>query len=75
MNKRTDLRLSRLASESSSDLHEAASYMICTVCKCEVPLSEAVVPEASDYVAYFCGLECYEQWHSQAERYLFASVR
>lgn len=60
----TDLQLSSLATEMS-----------CAVCGCEVPLSEAVVPEASDYVAYFCGLECYERWHSRAERFLFAAVR
>ena len=47
----------------------------CAACGREVPLSEAVVPEASDYVAYFCGLECYAQWHSQAEAFLMASVR
>jgi hypothetical protein len=38
----------------------------CTVCEHEVPLSEAVVREASDYMAYFCGLECYERWRKQA---------
>ncbi|KAI3604136.1 hypothetical protein D8I24_2725 (plasmid) [Cupriavidus necator H850] len=31
----------------------------------EVPKSEAIVPEACDYVAYFCGLECYAQWRRQ----------
>jgi hypothetical protein len=34
----------------------------CEVCLREVPRSEAVVPEAADYVAYFCGLRCFEQW-------------
>ena len=37
----------------------------CEVCLKEVPKSEAVVPEAEDYVAYFCGLECYAKWKSQ----------
>jgi len=46
----------------------------CAVCECEVPLSEAVVPEASDYVAYFCGLECYDRWHTQAMRSLPSSI-
>ena len=45
----------------------------CCSCGCDVPLSEAVVPEAADYVAYFCGLECYARWHSQAEAFLIAS--
>ena len=34
----------------------------CEVCLREVPRSEAIFPEASDYVAYFCGLECFEKW-------------
>lgn len=34
----------------------------CEVCLREIPRSEAVVPEALDYVAYFCGLDCYEKW-------------
>lgn len=36
--------------------------VVCEVCLKEVPITEAVVPEASDYVAHFCGLECYEKW-------------
>jgi len=47
----------------------------CAACGREVPLSEAVVPEASDYVAYFCGLECYARWHREAETFLMASAR
>jgi hypothetical protein len=34
----------------------------CEVCLKEVPKSEAAIAEARDYVAYFCGLECYEKW-------------
>lgn len=40
----------------------------CTICRKEVPLSEALIPEAADYVAYFCGLECYAQWKKKSER-------
>ena len=29
----------------------------CDVCLKEVPKSEAIVPEATDYVAHYCGLE------------------
>lgn len=42
-----------------------AGKISCDVCRKEVPLSEAVVPEAKDYVAHFCGLDCYEQWKKQ----------
>jgi hypothetical protein len=34
----------------------------CEICLREVPRSEAIVPEAADYVVYFCGLECFETW-------------
>ena len=39
----------------------------CDMCRKEVPLSEAVIPEAADYVAHFCGLDCYSQWKKQSE--------
>jgi hypothetical protein len=34
----------------------------CEVCLKEIQRSEAVVAEATGYVACFCGLECYEKW-------------
>ncbi len=37
----------------------------CEICLKEVPISEATVPEATDYFVHFCGLECYEKWKSQ----------
>ena len=40
----------------------------CDVCRKEIPLSEAVIPEAADYVAHFCGLECYAKWKQQSEQ-------
>jgi Domain of unknown function (DUF3330) len=36
----------------------------CSVCQHEIPLSEAVVAEATDYLMYFCGLDCYARWRS-----------
>jgi hypothetical protein len=27
-----------------------------------LPRTEALQPEAEEYVMYFCGLECYEAW-------------
>ncbi|MBK9160545.1 MAG: DUF3330 domain-containing protein [Nitrosomonadales bacterium] len=39
----------------------------CDVCTREVPLSEAKISEAEDYVAHFCGLECYAKWKEQSE--------
>ncbi len=40
----------------------------CCQCGREVPVSEAKVAEAVDYVLYFCGLDCYESWATQSER-------
>ena len=40
----------------------------CDVCRKEVPLSEAKISEAADYVAHFCGMECYAQWKKGSER-------
>lgn len=37
----------------------------CEVCLKEIPVSESSSCEASDYVAYFCGLDCYEIWRKQ----------
>ncbi len=41
--------------------------IVCEVCRKEVPLTEAQSPEAEDYVAHFCGLDCYEQWKKESE--------
>lgn len=55
-----------MSNQPESDKVEKIS---CQVCRKEVPLSEAKVSEASDYVAHFCGLECYAKWkqHSKQE--------
>lgn len=37
----------------------------CAVCLKLIPRSEAESAEARDYVAYFCGLDCYEKWSSE----------
>ncbi len=37
----------------------------CEVCLKEVPKSESKVDEASDYVLYFCGIDCYEKWRGE----------
>jgi hypothetical protein len=42
----------------------AEMKVVCRICEREVPVSEAVVPEAKDYMVHFCGLECYARWTS-----------
>lgn len=47
--------------EQGAELEKVA----CEVCLKKIPVSEAQSEEASDYVAYFCGLDCYDQWKHQ----------
>lgn len=39
----------------------------CEICLKEVPRSEAKTAEGSDYVLYFCGLDCYQKWQEENE--------
>ena len=47
---------------TTKDNSAETKTVACDVCLKEVPVTEAVIPEATDYVAHFCGLECYEKW-------------
>ena len=40
----------------------------CEICLKEVPLADAITPETDDYVAHYCGLECYELWKQQGHK-------
>jgi hypothetical protein len=66
MEEENDSRPGSLLSEPSRDSSDVAPYVSWGVCQREIPLSAAVSPEASDYVAHFCGLECYEQWRDRS---------
>jgi len=70
----TQLQPPNLASESSRGLDEPAANVTCGVCQREIPLSAAVWREGSDYVAYFCGLECYDRWRHQSGGLVIASI-
>jgi hypothetical protein len=37
----------------------------CELCLTEIPVSEANSEEATEYVVYFCGLDCYARWRQQ----------
>ncbi|WP_295626574.1 DUF3330 domain-containing protein [uncultured Nitrosomonas sp.] len=39
----------------------------CDVCFKEIPLSEATSVKSTDYIVYYCGLECYDKWKKQEE--------
>ena len=36
----------------------------CCVCCKEIPLDAAFTPEGAEYVEHFCGLECYQRFHT-----------
>lgn len=40
----------------------------CEICLKEVPISEVVNEEASDYVHHFCGLDCFAKWKEQNKK-------
>ncbi|WP_409529253.1 DUF3330 domain-containing protein [Zwartia sp.] len=45
----------------------AVDRVRCSICMKEIPISEAIVPEATDYLVNFCGLTCYDKWKSQPD--------
>ncbi len=34
----------------------------CSVCRKEIPLSTALTPQGAEYIGYFCGIECYQEF-------------
>jgi hypothetical protein len=47
---------------------EEPQTVACEVCLKEIPRSEALNAEAAEYVAHFCGLDCYRTWAADAEK-------
>lgn len=39
----------------------------CCVCCKEIPLDAVFTPEGTEYVEYFCGLECYKCFQARAK--------
>ena len=50
---------------SRDNLPNDEQLLSCELCLKSIPLSESEISEAEDYVAYFCGLECYDVWRNQ----------
>lgn len=40
----------------------------CEVCLKEIPSSEAKSAEATEYIHYFCGTECYDKWKEKSRQ-------
>lgn len=53
---------------TTSDKRAKSELVACDVCLKQVPKSEVIVPEAADYFAHFCGLDCYEKWKNQRKK-------
>jgi len=52
---------------SRDTLPKDEQRLSCELCLSSIPLSEFEISEAEDYVAYFCGLECYDIWRNQKQ--------
>lgn len=57
----------RGCSMTANDKPAENEMVACEICLKEIPVSEAKSEEATDYVLYFCGIDCYEQWKQQAD--------
>lgn len=42
----------------------SSAHLVCVCCHGQVPDDEIVVPEATNYLVHFCGLECYAVWRA-----------
>jgi len=40
----------------------------CQVCLSQIPHNEAKSTEGEDYVLYFCGLDCFDQWSREGQQ-------
>ena len=47
---------------------ETFAHVSCPMWQREVPISEAVVPEATDYLLYLLGLDCYQRWRESSDK-------
>jgi len=45
-----------------------AERISCEICLKEVPLSESMVSEGTDYFVHFCGLDCFQAWQRQQDK-------
>ncbi len=39
-----------------------AQLVACSICRKEIPLSSALTPQGAEYIEYFCGIECYQEF-------------
>jgi hypothetical protein len=62
-------RSASIAKQSNAvSLATSLHQISCQVAITEIPISEVVNDEATDYVIYFFGLDCYDKWRHLSER-------
>ncbi len=44
---------------------ETMVQLACRICLSEIPASAKDSPEAQDYVLYYCGIDCFDEWKRQ----------
>jgi hypothetical protein len=50
--------------------HSDNSYdgkVACEICLTQIPHTEAQSMEGDEYVLFFCGLDCYDQWNREGD--------
>lgn len=47
--------------------HTFDGQVSCEICLTQIPHTEARSMEGNEYVLYFCGLECYDQWSREGD--------
>lgn len=50
------------------DRRPEAPMVSCEICRRQVPREQARHAEVDEYVLYFCGIECYDEWKCRAGR-------
>ncbi len=62
------MTLSIFTEDALMRTHYKTFTLPCILCKAEIPLSEIFSPEARDYVMYFFGRNCFNEWRKRAQR-------
>jgi hypothetical protein len=52
---------------STNALNLDEQLVSCEICLKSIPAAESNSVETEEYVAYFCGLECYNIWKQQSK--------
>lgn len=54
--------------DKNVDINAPHEMVKCEVCFAEIPDTAAKTFEGSDYIHYFCGLDCLGEWQEQQKK-------